>query len=200
VFSGGRDSGFNGGDAQRRDMEAFMMAFDSDLAPVVGQQVTLRSDNAAAVGPRIDLLIQRARMPFVSKILGGNSTECDLVAKVRVGDRVRGYFLDGQGRFVPDDNSPVLSDAELRQLVAGSEVSEVTYTAVPPGSGVRIGVDRDLDGQFDGGGSLPSGPRPTGCSCQVGAAPEAGRGLGLLTAGLLVLGLALRRRSKRSRS
>ena len=200
VFADNRNSGFNGGDAQRRDMEAFMMAFDSDLAPVVGQQVTLRSDNAAAVGPRIDLLLQRARTPFVSKILGGNATECDLVAKVRVGDRVRGYFLDGQGRFVPDDNSPVLSDAELRQLVTGNAVSEVTYTAVPPGSGVRVGVDRDLDGEFDGGGSLPTGPRPTGCSCQVGAAPDAGRGLGLLTAGALVLGLALRRRSRRSRS
>ncbi|HEX2571539.1 MAG TPA: hypothetical protein VH877_18405, partial [Polyangia bacterium] len=195
VFSNNRSAGFDGGEAQRRDVEAFMMAFDSDLAPVVGQQVTLRSDNAAAAGPRIDLLIQRARTSFVSKILGGTSTECDLVAKVRVGDRVRGYFLDAQGRFVPDDKSPVLSDAELRQL-ARAEGSEVTYTAVPPGSGTRIGVDRDLDGQFDGGGSL-TGPKPTGCSCQVGASPEAGRGVGLLAAGALVLTLALRRRSRR---
>jgi hypothetical protein len=49
--------GFTGGDDQRRDVEQFMLAFDSDLAPVVGQQVTLSSENAAAARPRIDLLI-----------------------------------------------------------------------------------------------------------------------------------------------
>ena len=29
-----------------------MLAFDSNLAPIVGQQVTLTSTNAAAAGPR----------------------------------------------------------------------------------------------------------------------------------------------------
>ena len=36
-----------------------MMAFDSNLAPVVGQQVTLTARNGAAVNSRIDLLIER---------------------------------------------------------------------------------------------------------------------------------------------
>jgi len=42
-----------GGDQTRRDVEQFMLAFDSDLAPIVGQQVTLTSQNAGAVGSRI---------------------------------------------------------------------------------------------------------------------------------------------------
>ena len=74
----GNRVGFAGGDPQRRDVEQFLLAFDTDLAPIVGQQVTLDASNAAAVGPRIDLLIARARTPFVSKILGPGATECEL--------------------------------------------------------------------------------------------------------------------------
>ena len=35
------------GDAQRRQMEQFMLAFDSNLAPIVGQQTTLTATNGA---------------------------------------------------------------------------------------------------------------------------------------------------------
>jgi DNA-binding beta-propeller fold protein YncE len=74
-------TGFAGGDPQRRNVEQYLLAFDNDLAPIVGQQVTLRSDNAGSVGPRIDLLIARASTPFTSKILGPKATECDLIAR-----------------------------------------------------------------------------------------------------------------------
>ena len=37
---------------QQNRVQAFMMAFDSDLAPIVGQQVTLTSTNAAVANPR----------------------------------------------------------------------------------------------------------------------------------------------------
>ena len=38
--------GFVNGDPQRRAVEQYLLAFDSDLALIVGQQITLRSDNA----------------------------------------------------------------------------------------------------------------------------------------------------------
>jgi len=57
--STGERVGLAGGDAQRRDVEAFMLIFDNDLAPIVGQQITLDASNATTVGPRIHLL--RAR-------------------------------------------------------------------------------------------------------------------------------------------
>src|SRR2546426_12270358 len=72
----------------------FMHVMDSDMAPIVGQQVTLTSANAAAVNPRIDLLIQRASTPYVSKELGRNVTECDLVAQLAEGGTRRGYGDD----------------------------------------------------------------------------------------------------------
>lgn len=37
-----------------------MLAFDTNLAPIVGQQVTLTAATRQAVSPRIDLLIARA--------------------------------------------------------------------------------------------------------------------------------------------
>ncbi len=47
-------------DTQRRQVEQFLLAFDSDLAPIVGQQITLTSTNAATVSARITLLLARA--------------------------------------------------------------------------------------------------------------------------------------------
>jgi DNA-binding beta-propeller fold protein YncE len=124
-------------DGMRRDVGEFMHAMDSDLAPIVGQQITLTSTNASAVSPRIDLLIQRAKAPFVSKELGGNVTECDLVATVVEGGTRRGYAFDvGSNAFIAADGSQ-RPDAAVRilSLTAGQEV---TYTCTPPGSGKRI--------------------------------------------------------------
>jgi DNA-binding beta-propeller fold protein YncE len=140
VFRSTLTAGFPllGGDASRRDVEQFMLAFDSDLAPIVGQQVTLTSQNAGAVGPRITLLEQRAATPFTSKILGGTVTECDLVANVVQGGAMKHYlYSPNSAAFMPGDGTPPLSDGTLRTLAAVPG-QEVTYTCVPPGSGSRI--------------------------------------------------------------
>jgi len=133
VFNANGDGiGFTGGDAQRREVEQYLLAFDSDLAPIVGQQVTLRSDNADAVGPRIDLFLARAAAPFTSKLLGAGANECDLVARlVRAGQQVN-YHLRADQVFIADDGSAALSDAELRALAAVAG-QEITYTCLPWG-------------------------------------------------------------------
>jgi hypothetical protein len=124
--------GLVGGDAQRRDVEQFVMAFDSDLAPIVGQQVTLDASNAAVVGPRIDLLIARAGTPFASKVLGPDATECDLVARGVIGRRAVTLVLGHDRTFRSDDGKLVYRDAELRAVARG-EGQQVTYTCLPPG-------------------------------------------------------------------
>jgi MYXO-CTERM domain-containing protein len=158
VFNPSGGVGFQGGDAERRDMEAFMLAFPSDLAPIVGQQVTLTGNDDADTEARLDLLLARAQTPFVSEILGGEVNECDLIAKVPQGDRIRGYVLRDDGTFEPDDESGSRTPAELRALAAPSR--EVTFTCVPPGSGERMGVDRDGDGVFDGVDNCPTDYNP----------------------------------------
>jgi DNA-binding beta-propeller fold protein YncE len=122
----------------RRDMEQFMLAFDSDLAPIVGQQITLTKTNAAAVGPRIDLLQARAAAPFVSKTLGGAVTECDLVAKVTLAGTPRGFLYNASSdAFVSSGAGIEVPDALFRALALISG-QEITFTCVPPGSGARI--------------------------------------------------------------
>lgn len=127
-------------DATRRDVVDFMMAFDSDLAPIVGQQITLTATNASAVSGRINLLLQRAQTPFVSKELGGATTECSLVARVVEGGVSRGLVYNPTAQaFVASDGSQ-RSDAAVRALATASG-QEVTYTCTPPGSGPRIAFD-----------------------------------------------------------
>jgi hypothetical protein len=125
-------------DGTRRDVEQFLLAFDTDLAPIVGQQLTLNSANAKAAGPRIDLMLKRAETPFVSKALGGAVRECDLVAQVALGGRIKSFLYDPVARnFIPDDGGPRLPDTALRALAA-MPGQEVTYTCATPGAGQRL--------------------------------------------------------------
>lgn len=138
INPGGFPNG-SSGDPLRRQVEAFLLAFDSNLAPIVGQQITLDAGNAAVVGPRIDLLLQRAA-----------AGECDVVVKGVISGEPRGFVRTASGEFQPDRSGEApLTDAQLRALAA-LPGQDLTYTCVPPGDGVRIGIDRDADGYFDG--------------------------------------------------
>jgi hypothetical protein len=155
--SPGNPGGFPTGPAGqllRAQVEAFVFAFDTNMAPIVGQQVTLAHANAAAAGPRVDLLISRAE-----------EGECDLVAKARFLFSELGFLYVGADHFIANRQAiPPLPDAALRLLATLFGV-ELTYTCAPPGAGERIGVDRDLDGHLDGdeqdAGSDPADPNST---------------------------------------
>lgn len=125
-------------DATRRNVEQFVLAFDTDLAPIVGQQVTLTSTNAGVAAARVTLLEERAGTAFTSKILSGTLTECDLVATVVInGARKRFLFVPDKGMFVSGNGKITLTDGTLRALAA-TPGQEVTFTAATPGSGWRI--------------------------------------------------------------
>ena len=126
------------GEKMRRQVEQFVLAFDSNLAPIVGQQVTLTAENADIALPRIALLIQRAQ-----------ASECDVVAKLNFGAREYGYlYVNGVWRTDRRNRAPI-TNVEL-QNIAKYRKLPITYTCVPPGSGLRIGLDRDGDGVLDG--------------------------------------------------
>ncbi|XXX72481.1 hypothetical protein WMF30_33020 [Sorangium sp. So ce134] len=138
----------------KRDIEQFMLAFDTNLAPIVGQQTTLTAGAHAAVAGRVDLLLERA-----------DAGECDLIAKGRIAHQEFGFLYLGGGHFAADRQSiGAIPDLLLRLLVA-LPGSALTYTCAPPGSGERMGVDRDLDGHLDGdeisAGSDPADPQST---------------------------------------
>jgi DNA-binding beta-propeller fold protein YncE len=126
------------GNPQRRDVEQFVLAFDSNLKPIVGQEVTLTSGNGSAVGARIELLRARAA-----------AGDCDLVVKGQLRGNDRGWLMLSNGKFTSSRTTEAdLTDPQLRAL-ANRAGQELTYTCVPPGAGVRIALDRDLDGYRD---------------------------------------------------
>ena len=127
-------------DDDRRDVGAFVLAFDSGLAPAVGLQVTINGDNklSPAVTERINLLMAQAD--------GGN---CEVVVKGIYGGAHRGFVYVGNGMFQPDrlGESPVTFQTLVQAADAGSEL---TFTGVPVGYGRRLGIDRNGDGKLDG--------------------------------------------------
>ena len=145
----GLGAGFQNSE-QRRDVEQFILAYDSDLAPIVGQQVTVTRDNTAST-KRAKLLLSRADKRFRSKILGGKVKEADIVIKGLIDGKERGFLYDGKSllgvmKFKSDKGQVI---RRLSRLLAAFD-GPATFTAVPPGSGNRIGLDRNLDGVLNG--------------------------------------------------
>jgi hypothetical protein len=88
---------------------------------------------------RVQLLRQRA-----------DAGDCDLIAKTELAGDEAGFLYAGAGRFRADRRAlPAIPEAAL-QLLATRGGAPITYTCVPPGSGERLGVDRDGDGVWDG--------------------------------------------------
>jgi len=164
-------SGFSN-DGQRRDMEEFMLAFPSDLAPIVGQQVTDDGSGIADVVSRITLLRDRASAAFVSKFLGGSVTECDLVVKGLVAGLERGYLYNPVAVVFDSDRigDPPLDQTQM-DAIAEVDGQYLTYTCAPPGSGTRMGIDRDLDGALDRD-ELDSGTDPANTGSIVTACSD----------------------------
>lgn len=125
---------------QMKQVAEFIFAFDSNLKPIVGQQITLTASTAGTVGPRIDLMRTRA-----------SAGECELIVKTLKDGQERGYYYNvGLGKYQSSVAAAAnLTDAALRTLLINNG-KPATYTCVPPGSGYRLGVDRDSDGYRDG--------------------------------------------------
>ncbi|MDX2169456.1 MAG: hypothetical protein SF182_20475 [Deltaproteobacteria bacterium] len=135
-------------DEQRRDLEQFVLAFDSTYAPIVGQQVTLSPADATTAGPRLALLLARAQTPF-ALVDAPAATECDLVAHAVVDGEARGFLLGADGWFRSDRaDEPARSPDALRELANGHGVP-ITFTCAPPGEGIRLALDRDGDSLLD---------------------------------------------------
>ncbi|MFV2059963.1 MAG: hypothetical protein ACC653_04715 [Gammaproteobacteria bacterium] len=128
---------------KRRQIEDFIMAMDSELAPIVGQQITLNGANSnnVKIQARINLLRDRAQEITPR-------AECDLIVKGVIAGVSRGYLMNADGSYQSDIKSEIISDTNLRALVAVNNQT-LTFTCVPPGSGLWMGIDHDEDGKFD---------------------------------------------------
>lgn len=131
----------------REGLVDYLMEFDNDLAPVVGQQITLSKNSPEDAEARVNLFYERAKTPFVSKLLGGITTECELIATGMINDKQRGYFMkSSDGGFQSDKQAdPQLSLSEIIEL-AKEQNNTLTFTCAVPGKGWRSSVDSNLNG------------------------------------------------------
>jgi YVTN family beta-propeller protein len=146
--------GFNFGtasvaDNNRRDVQAFLLAFDTGLAPAVGAQVTFdgSNNNNVSLTARMDTLTAQS-----------DAGNCDVIAKGLIGSTPAGWVYVGGGQWQLDvAAAPTISSVALRAFATAGHA--LTVTGVPPGSGIRMGIDRDRDG-FDDGDELAAGTDP----------------------------------------
>jgi len=127
-------------DSQRRDVEQFVLAFDTGTPPAVGLEITVNSSNksATATTARVNLLMSQAS--------AGN---CDLVVRGIYNGVPRAFLFSGNGQFQTNRQSeaPVTSQTLLQ---AAGDGSELTFLGVPTGAGRRLSIDHDGNGILDG--------------------------------------------------
>lgn len=112
---------------KRSQVVDFVMAMDTELAPIVGQQVTINASSDADALARLDLLLERA-------VVTSPRAECDLIAKGVVDNSSNGFLLDESGAFHSDQDIEPYTVEQLKE-VARQDGGAITFTCVPPGSG-----------------------------------------------------------------
>jgi YVTN family beta-propeller protein len=132
----------------KNNVSAFVQCFDTGTAPAVGYTRTLVATNLNVLSVLNDWSL------LESQALGG--ANIDLVVKgtldgVRHGLR----FQPGSNNYKPDTtNLPTLTRSQLVAKIQAGDT--LTVMGVPPGSGQRMGIDRDLDGVLDADEPLPA--------------------------------------------
>lgn len=149
---------------EKRDLEAYLVAFDTGMAPVVGHQVTWNGSPNPAGLARLDTLKAQAALDY-----------CDLIAWGIVNGMRRGFKYTGGDLWQVDYSAqPALNTNALLGFAAPGH--EVTVMAVPKGTGTRMALDRDRDGYYGGdeelAGSLPdfAGSTPANVGVSGGGA------------------------------
>lgn len=118
---------------QKLAIAKYLLVIDSNLAPIVGQQITLSSSSSDEALQRLALLEERALVTIPRE-------ECDLIFSGQVEQNfVSGIFQsDSSYLFYSGTQS---SKEEMRQLLNQDTVI-LTFTCVPPNSGARLALNR----------------------------------------------------------
>jgi YVTN family beta-propeller protein len=126
---------------KRQHLENFLLAYASEQAPIVGQQLTINADNTSNKSPRLTLLKARA-------LITQPRQECDLIAHGIFGGSPRSTIFQSNGLWQTDNKEESLDTDQLLTLGTANDQS-MTFSCVPPGSGLRIAIDHDEDGLFN---------------------------------------------------
>lgn len=135
------------------DVTAFMLCFDTGIAPAVGicRTVTQANQAQADIVNTLNLLQARA-------IAG----DCDLIARGRLGGQSAAFRFNASSvpanqTYQPDSAAAAAVNRAglLAQLGAGDTL---TFLGVLPGAGVRMSIDEDEDGILNRDDPFPGTP------------------------------------------
>ncbi len=130
------------GHEEIRMIEDFLMVYPTNMAPIMGQQLTLGNTYDQSDLDR--LVLMEARASAFGAFARSPIAECDLTVRADINGSVTGLLYSVEdGQYIASDTSRYSRD----QLLSAS--SSATFMCVPPGDGLRVALDRDLDGYFD---------------------------------------------------
>ena len=115
----------------RAQVAAFVLAMDSDLAPIVGQQVTWRPNTNASVETQLSLLKLQAAVTTPR-------ATCDLTVRASVDGVNYAGLMQSDGSWLMKTGER-LSEPALRNLATVSQ--PLTFTCMPPGTGRRAALN-----------------------------------------------------------
>jgi hypothetical protein len=118
------------------------------MAPAVGYARTLASTNISAA----DIVTDWALLESQAAL----GTNINLIVKGTIDGQRRGLlFQPGLNLYKPDTtNLPSMTHSQLAAKVLAGDT--LTFMGVPPGSGQRMAIDRDLNGVLDADEPPPS--------------------------------------------
>ncbi|MEP6662989.1 MAG: beta-propeller fold lactonase family protein [Verrucomicrobiota bacterium] len=131
---------------RKNNLSAFVQCFDTGTAPAVGYAHTAQS------GPVSTNVFKDWNLLEAQAALG---TNIDFIIKGKFDGDLHGLlYQPGLGTYKMDTtNSPPLTRAQLQDKLAAG--GTLTLMGVPPGSGTRMGIDRNLDGVLDADAPKP---------------------------------------------
>lgn len=133
---------------QKQNISAFVQCLDTGMAPAVGYARTITSNNVTSTSISNDWSMLEAQT------VGG--TNIDLIVKGIVDGQRRGFVYVTASNHYRGDRlllPPLTRAALVTKILAGGTI---TVMGVPPGTGVRSGIDRNFNGVLDGDEPQPS--------------------------------------------
>ena len=139
-------------ESRSANMMAFMLSFNGRFpyTPDGLDEGNQSKDTHAAVGSQVMLsgAVSSSDSQQLAQFFSmADDESIGVIVKGIVDGESRGYAYVGQNKFQSDRESETLTTTQLQAKAEAG--NDLVYTAVPAGSELRIGIDRDLDGEFD---------------------------------------------------
>jgi len=134
----------------KRNLEAYVLCFDTGTAPAVGYTRTLTAANVGSAAAQSDWNMLQGQ---------ASAGNIDLIAKGTLNGQVHGLLYNPAANNYQTDTTGLgpFTQTQLTSMIQAGDT--LTFMGVPPGSGQRMGIDRDLDGVLDGDGPPPAAPK-----------------------------------------